>query len=178
MAMTALRVPEEGLGALERWARGRPLREREWVRVAIVRRSIAGETVPRIARELGIHEQTARSFVKRYLAEGPAGLHDRPRSGGPRRLTDDDLQALEARLDADALPADGTRGRAWSASQAATWLQQTRQVTVTPGHLGRVLRCRGYRYKRTKRGVAHKRTDPLLQAGKRADLELLRLGPR
>jgi transposase len=173
MAMTALRVPVAGLVALEEWVKGRRLRAREWQRVAVIRRSAAGEVVPQIARSLGVHEQMAREWVKRYLAAGPAGLVDRPRAGGPRRVTEDDLVALEAHLDADALPEDGARGRAWSAPQAVEWLLKERGVTVTPAHVAKLLRRRGYRYKRTKRGVTHKRRDPLLQASRRADLELL-----
>jgi transposase len=171
VAMTPLLVPPDRLAALEEWLRGRRLRAREWQRVAIVRRSAAGETVPRIAAALGVHEQTARQWVARYLADGPAGLADRPRSGGPRRVRDSDLDAACAQLDA---AADSPEGRTWTRGQLVAWLEQARGVRVGPDRLGRLLRRRGYRYKRTKRTVAHKRRDPLLQASKRADLELLR----
>ena len=171
MAMTPLKVPPEWLAALDEWVRGRRLRAREWQRVAIVRRSAAGETVPRIAVALGLHEQTAREWVARYLEEGPAGLADRPRSGGPRRVSDADLGALTAVLDASAASPDG---RTWTRGQLAAWLREERGVRLSADRLGRLLRGRGYRYKRTKRTVAHKRRDPDLQASRRADLELLR----
>lgn len=172
--MTPLLVPSARLEALEEWLKGRRLRTREWRRVEVVRRSASGETVPRIACALGLHEQTAREWVARYLAEGPDGLVDRPRSGGPRRVGDADLDALTALLDVSADSPDGVAGRTWTRGQLAEWLEQERSVRVSADRVGRLLRQRGYRYKRTKRTVIHKRKDPDLQASRRADLELLR----
>jgi transposase len=131
-----------------------------------------GATVPVAARALGHHPQTVRKFVKRFLAEGAAGLDDRPRSGRPARLTEADLLALEVQLDADA--AGGVR--TWTVGQAAGWLAETRGVAVTPAHLGEVLRRRDFRWKRTKRATAHKQGDGLRQAEAAADLALWRFG--
>jgi len=131
-----------------------------------------GATVPQAARALGHHPQTVRKFVKRFLAEGVAGLDDRPRSGRPARLTEADLLAVEERLDADA----ASGARTWTVGQAAGWLAEARGVTVTPAHLGEVLRRRGYRWKRTKRATAHRQGDGLRQAEAAADLALWRFG--
>jgi transposase len=131
-----------------------------------------GATVPAAARTLGRHPQTVRKCVKRFLAEGFAGLDDRPRPGRPARLSEADLLALEAQLDADA--AGGAR--TWTVGQAAGWLAETRGVAVTPAHLGEVLRRRGFRWKRTKRATAHKQGDRLRQAEAAADLALWRFG--
>jgi transposase len=127
--------------------------------------------VPQIARALGEHPQTAREWVKRFLADGPDGLRDHPRSGGPRRVSDADLEAVCALLD---VSATAPEGRLWTRGQLVAWLREERRVVVSVDRLGRLLRARGYRYKRTKRTVAHKRKDPDLQASRRADLELLR----
>ena len=131
-----------------------------------------GATVPAAARTLGHHPQTVRKFVKRFLAEGVAGLDDRPRPGRPARLSEADLLALEAQLDADA--AGGVR--TWTVGQAAGWLAETRGVVVTPAHLGEVLRRRDFRWKRTKRATAHKQGDGFRQAEAAADLALWRFG--
>ena len=131
-----------------------------------------GATVPQAARTLGHHPQTVRKFVKRFLAEGVAGLDDRPRSGRPARLTEADLLAVEERLDADA----ASGARTWTVGQVAGWLTETRGVTVTPAHLGEVLRRRDFRWKRTKRATGHKQGDGLRQAEAAADLALWRFG--
>lgn len=131
-----------------------------------------GATVPAAAAALGHHHQTVRKVVKRFLVEGFAGLADRPRSGRPARLTETDLLALEARLDADATGGN----RTWTAGQAAGWLAETRGVTVSPAYLGEVLRRRDFRWKRTKRATTHKQGDGLRQAEAAADLALWRFG--
>jgi transposase len=51
---------------------------------------LAGEqrlTAPAIARIVREDEQTARRWLKRWLAEGIAGPQDRPMPGGPAKIT-------------------------------------------------------------------------------------------
>jgi putative transposase len=143
-------------------------------RLRMIAAVAAGATVPQAALALGHHPQTVRKFVKRFLAEGFAGLDDRPRPGRPARLSEADLLALEAQLDADA--AGGLR--TWTVGQAAGWLAETRGVAVSPAHLGEVLRRRDFRWKRTKRATSHKQGDGLRQAEAAADLALWRFGGR
>jgi transposase len=128
-----------------------------------------GRTIPEAAAALGHHAQTVRKFVTRFVAEGFAGLADRPRSGRPPRLTEADLVALEARLDADA----ATGARSWTMPQLAAWLAEERGVCITPDHLGERLKRRDFRWKRTKRATTHKQSDPDRQEEASADLALL-----
>ena len=157
---------------LERRLRARTTERREYERLEMVRAVAEGAAVPAAALALGHHPQTVRKFVKRFLAEGFAGLADRPRAGRPARLREDDLAALEARLDEDG----ATGARTWTLGQAAGWLEEERGVRVGPAHLGGVLRRRGFRWKRTKRATAHKQGDGLRQAAAAADLALWRFG--
>jgi transposase len=154
---------------LGRRLRVRTIERREYERLRIVQAVGNGATIPEAARGLGLHEQTVRKFVARFAAEGFAGLADRPRPGRPPRLTEADLAAVEARLDADAV----TGGRTWTLPQLAAWLADERGVAVTPGHLGEVLTRRAFRWKRTKRTTAHKQADPDRQDEATADLALL-----
>ena len=51
---------------------------------------LAGEqrlTAPAIARIVREDEETVRRWLKRWLAEGIAGLQDRPMPGGPAKIT-------------------------------------------------------------------------------------------
>lgn len=150
------------------WARGTTARERE--RLEIVRQSHRDHSVPRIAERLGLHERTVRRVVTRFLAEGFAGLGDRPRSGRPPTLTGALLAAVEAHLDAAARV-----GETWTAPRLATWLDETHGVRVNAEYLGARLRAHKFRWKRTKRSVRHKRKDPDLQQRKTAELEVLTL---
>jgi transposase len=157
---------------LDRRLRARTTERRVHERLAMVRAVADGATVPAAARALGLHHQTVRRAVKRFLAEGFAGLEDRPRPGRPPRLGEADLLALEERLDADA----ATGARTWTLGQAAGWLAEERGVRLSPDRLGALLHRRGFRWKRTKRATAHKQADPLRQAEAAADLALWRFG--
>ena len=149
------------------WAPGTTARERE--RLEILRQSARDRSVPWIAEQVGLHHETVRRVVKRFLAEGFAGLADRPRSGRPPTLTEADLVAVEALLDHAA-----TIGETWTTPRLGTWLAETRQVHVNAEYLGARLRQRDFRWKRTKRSVRHKR-DPDLQERTAAALEVLTL---
>ena len=147
------------------WAAGTAPAERE--RLEMVRLSSHDHSVPWIADRMGRHEQTVRRAVTRFLAQGFAGLADRPRSGRPPTLTAAHLAAVEAHLDAAA-----ARGETWTSPRLATWLAETHGVRVNHEYLGARLRARKYRWKRTKRSVRHK-ADPVLQAQAKAALEVL-----
>ena len=154
---------------LARRLRARTTARREYERLRLIQAVGDGATVPAAARALGVHEQTVRKSVARFAAEGFAGVADRPRAGRPPRLTDDDLAAVEARLDADAR----SGARTWTLPQLAAWLAEERGATVTAGHLGERLKRRDFRWKRTKRSPAHKQADPDRQEDAAADLALL-----
>jgi hypothetical protein len=52
---------------------------------------LAGEqrlTAPAIARIVRENDETVRRWLSRWLAEGIAGLQDRPMPGGPAKITD------------------------------------------------------------------------------------------
>jgi transposase len=153
------------LRALAR-ARATPASLRE--RLEMIALADAGQSVPQIARFLGRHEQTVRRWVKAFLAEGfPALAEPRRHAGGrPRRVTEAHLDALTALLDRTERP--------WTTRQLVDWLAAEHGVRVHPLHLGRLLHRCGYRWKRTRRSLAHLRRDPDLQAAKRAALAALK----
>lgn len=66
----------------------------------IVDRVAAGRPVSHVAAELGVSRQTAYRWVRRFRAEGHAGLPDRssrPRSTPTRTSTDREQAVLDAR---------------------------------------------------------------------------------
>jgi transposase len=167
-----IELTPEQRAELERRLRARTTERRVHDRLEMVRAVADGATVPVAARALGFHPQTVRQAVKRFLAEGVAGLEDRPRPGRPPRLSEADLLALEARLDADA----ASGARTWTLLQLAGWLAEERGVRLSPDRLGVLLKRRDFRWKRTKRSTAHKQGDGLRQAEATADLALWRFG--
>ncbi len=157
---------------LDRRLRQRTTERRAHERLQMIRAVAEGATIPQAAAVLGHHPQTVRKCVKRFAAAGFAGLADRPRAGRPPRVSEADLLALEHRLDEDAI----TGARTWTLGQAAGWLAEEQAVTISPDRLGVLLERRDFRWKRTKRSLAHKQGDGRRQAEAAADLALWRFG--
>lgn len=154
---------------LDRLQRQRLIDRRLDRRLAMSRCVAEGATIPQAAGLLGLHEQTVRKFVKRFLAAGFVGLADRPRTGRPPTVGSADLDAVAARLTEDAQ----SGARTWTLPQAAAWLAEERGGQVSPKHLGELLKRRDFVRKRTKRSSHHQRTDEARQVRKEVDLALL-----
>jgi transposase len=79
--------PEElaTLDTLYRTTREARLRTRAQIVLLAGEQRLAAPAIARIVRE---DEQTVRRWLKRWLAEGVAGLRDRPMPGGPAKITD------------------------------------------------------------------------------------------
>ncbi len=126
----------------------------------------AGWNIPRIARQLGYHDQTVRKYIKRFLEGSFDRLPDKPHPGPRSKGTEELLGAIERLIDES--------DRTWTTPQLANWLEDEFGVRVHPDHLARLLHKYRFSWKHTKRSVAHKRKDPDLQAAKEAELEVLK----
>lgn len=136
-------------------------------RLEMVRLSDAGWRIPQIARHLGQHPQTVRSWIKAFLAEGFDGLANQPRGGSTSALTPAVLQAVQHEV------AKGER--TWNAGQIAEWVALQYSVQRSAAQVRRKLREARLSYKRTSRSVRHKQK-PQEVADKRAELERLEKG--
>src|SRR3982751_5280465 len=84
----AVFLTDEERATLERWARARSLPSRQVERAKVVLQAAAGKQDIEIAQELGISNQKAARWRKRFLQAGLAGLEkDAPRSGRTRTIT-------------------------------------------------------------------------------------------
>jgi transposase len=85
--MIYVRTPSDDelqeLKRMTRQAIGRVAQRAQMVLLSAQRR-----TVPEIATIFAVESKTVRKWLRRFDAEGPAGLYDEPRSGRPRKLTD------------------------------------------------------------------------------------------
>ncbi len=163
-------LTEEQRAELNARARARELAPRLRERLEMVRLSDLGQTVPQSARALDAHEQTVRTDLKAFLADGFGALPDRPIPGRRPTITRADLDAVSALRDAAA-----QGGRSWTTPQLRHWLATERSVRVSTGRLGVLLRRARFRWKRTKRSVRPMRKDPSLQDAADAHLESLSL---
>jgi transposase len=94
--MPALAIRHDlSAAALRRLARHEPDR-RAGMRLLAIAHALDGFSRAEAARLAGMERQALRDAVLRYNAEGPEGLHDRPRSGRPEGLSPGQQAALKA----------------------------------------------------------------------------------
>jgi putative transposase len=120
-------------------------------RLEMVRLSDAGWSVPRIARHLGHHEQTVRTWIKAFLTGEFDALPNKPRGGKESALSAPLLESVRAEV------ATGTR--TWTAAQLADWVAEHHGVRLSADRLRIHLRRAKISWQRTSRTLRHKQ-DP------------------
>jgi transposase len=136
-------------------------------RLEMVRLSDAGWRIPQIARHLGQHPQTVRSWIKVFMAQGFEALANQPRGGSTSALTPAVLNAVRQEV------AKGERS--WSAGQITEWIAQHHGVQRSAVQVRRKLREARLSYQRTSRSLRHKQNSQEV-ADKRAELARLEKG--
>ena len=109
-------LTDEEHETLQRWARRAKSSQALAQRCRIVLECAAGKSNKEVAAEVGVWPQTVGKWRQRFLTDRLDGLADEPRPGGPRRIGDEQVEAvLVSTLERQ--PADATH---WSrASMAA-----------------------------------------------------------
>lgn len=90
---------EDDRTVLERWASSRTLEARLVERARIILQCLEGKAVSAVARNLKVRPNTVIDWRRRFESEGITGLQDRPRSGKPRRYTEEFRNQVLATLE-------------------------------------------------------------------------------
>jgi transposase len=108
---------------LERWARRPNSAQALAMRCRIVLACAEGGSDVRIAEALGLHRATVNKWRRRFSERRLDGLHDEPRPGQPRKITDDDVERVIVKT-LEEQPSNATH---WSTRSMAdaTGLNQT-----------------------------------------------------
>jgi len=85
---------DEEQAKLKHWARNARAGRALSLRARIVLRSRDGYNNREIARQLQVSSQTVGKWRARFAARGLSGLLDEPRSGAPRSISDDLVEAV------------------------------------------------------------------------------------
>ena len=104
---------EDERATLERWA-GRP-KSALALRCRIVLACADGGHEHEVAERLGLDPHTVGKWRRRFLADRLDGLHDEPRPGTPRTISDDDVEAVIVKT-LEETPVDATH---WSTRSMA-----------------------------------------------------------
>jgi transposase len=98
VAVAALQICQDYTPSELRRRAARERDRRAALRLLAIANALEGMTRAEAARLAGMERQALRDAVLRFNAEGPEGLHDRPRSGRPERLSEGQQAALKAHI--------------------------------------------------------------------------------
>ncbi|WP_165986923.1 IS630 family transposase [Streptomyces sp. YIM 98790] len=115
----SLELSEREPRVLRGWLRKRTASQALVLRARIVLPCAEGRPNSQVAQELGISRQTVRKWRSRFAADRLEGLVDAPRSGAPRRITDEQVESLVARTLDQAPPSGDSHWSTRSMDQAA-----------------------------------------------------------
>jgi transposase len=87
-------LADEEREVLERWARRPKSSQARALRCRIVLAAAVGKSNVEIAAELGCNRLTVGRWRSRFTERRLDGLHDEPRPGKPRSITDDDVERV------------------------------------------------------------------------------------
>src|SRR3989454_12822881 len=87
-------LSDEDRQVLERWARRPKSSQALALRCRIVLAAAAGERSKDIALSLGCNASTVGKWRGRFAQRGLDGLHDEPRPGKPRSISDSDVERV------------------------------------------------------------------------------------
>jgi transposase len=120
---TLVVVSDEEREVLARWARRPKTAQALAFRCRVVLGAAEGRSSKEIAAELGCHATTVSRWRVRFSQRGIDGLHDEPRPGKPRSISDDDVERVIVKT-LEEQPLDATH---WSTRSmaAATGMSQT-----------------------------------------------------
>jgi transposase len=108
-------LTDEEREVLERWARRPKSAQALALRCRIVLAAADGEPSKDIATRLGCDKSTVGRWRSRFAERGLDGLHDEPRPGKPRSVSDDDVERVIVKT-LEEQPADATH---WSTRSMA-----------------------------------------------------------
>lgn len=125
-------------------SRTAPVRQVE--RARIIQLASAGWGVPALAEHLRVAEKVVRLWLKRFNAEGVAGLEDRPRSGRPATYTPEQIGEViaTALTDPQAL---GQPFGSWTFVRLARYLNEEKGLAIKHSRVHEVLQREGLRWR-------------------------------
>jgi transposase len=160
MAIRVRTLTDEERRSIESLAHSRTAAARQVERAKIVWWALQGQRVPDIATRLGVHEQTARDWLKRFNLEGLTGLNDRRRPGKPPTYTCE--QRSEVIATALMSPLElGQPFACWTLDRLEVYLNLERGIPIKRSRIDDLLIAEGLRWRSQESWFSEKATlDP------------------
>ena len=120
-----------------------------------------GMTCPQVGQMLGDAPRTVEYWIHRFQDHGLSGLQESPRSGRPRRLSEEQREEIARTLRQS--PDDvGLGTHLWDGKTLATFIEQQYRETLSVRQCQRLFGELGFRLRKPRSLIAHR--DPDLQA--------------
>jgi transposase len=162
MALRLRSLTDEEAGELRQLAHARTAPARTVERAQIIWRSSQGQRVPAIARDLRLCEATVRQWLKRFNAQGLAGLQDEPRPGPPKSYTPEQVSELIAAVLSK--PQDlGLPFACWTLDRLAAYLGEHKGIAMKRSRIDEILIAEGLRWHQQETWFGE-RVDPAFAA--------------
>ena len=126
-----------------------------------------GWSPPKIAQRVRFSRDTVVRFIKRYDEQGVTGLFDKPRSGRPRRVTDEYLTQLKEAVE-QAPRTLGLPFSNWTTANLAEYLAERTGIVIGARQVENYLKALDHRLRRPVRTVKHKQDPELVKEKKSA----------
>ena len=142
MAIRVRTLTDEERRTIDNLAHSRTAPARQVERAKIIWFCSQGLRVPAIAQRVGIHEQTVRHWLKRFNAQGLAGLQDRPRPGKPPTYTP--TERAEVIVAALTNPLELEQPFAcWTLDRLQVYLNEHKQIGIKRSRIDEILIAEG-----------------------------------
>ncbi len=158
MAIRVRALTDEEQAAIERLAHSRTAAARAVERARIIWHAVRGLTVPAIAKQLHLHEQTVRLWLKRFNADGLPALQDAPRAGRPATYSADEVSVVIATALTKPTELDQPFGR-WTLDRLEAYLNETWHIAMKRSRIDEILLAEGLRWRQEETWFSE-RVDP------------------
>lgn len=115
----SLELSDHECRVLRGWLRKQTASQALVLRSRIVLACAEGRPNAKVAQDLGVSRETVRKWRARFAADRLEGLVDRPRSGAPQRITDEQVEAMVSRTLGQSPPAGDSHWSTRSMAEAA-----------------------------------------------------------
>lgn len=158
MAIRVRALTADELEAIKRLAHSRTEPARTVERAKIVWLAQEGQTVPAMAQALHLSQATVRLWLKRFRAQGLAGLSDRPRSGCPPTYTPDRVSAVMAAALTNPQSLD-LPFASWTLDRLEAYLNEVKGIPIKRSRIDELLLTEGLRWRKQETWFGE-RVDP------------------
>jgi transposase len=140
------RLSEDEAREIARLTRARSAPVRLVARARVIALAQEGRRLPDVATDLGVSVAMVRRWVRRFNAQGLAGLGDAPRSGRPATYPPEAVGALLAASLTDPRTL-GLPFASWTLDRLTAYLNEEQAIPIKRSRIAEILQLEGLRWR-------------------------------